>query len=198
MEDVKKILFISAAFLIFFSIFALASGTSVFNLQDNLWIPLYQKTNSSKPLASPHSSPNSPSTVATPLVYVHIEYTKISAHVDVPGEWMMGNINITTIASNTPIIMTFSTSGNLRNGSLTIPTYYQKYDGNSNYIPNQPLHAAVWKAANKNWPIGMNGYQLTRRIGNHSLKLWIGVNVRDFTKRGRYTGWIQISIAQVP
>ena len=148
-----------------------------------------------------HGDPASPAVdpPATPMVYVSIEYTKIMAHIDTPGEWMMGNIKITTIASHTPIRLTFSTSGNLKDGSHTIPTYYQMYYGsNSNYVPHQPLHAVIWKSADLNWPTGMNGYQVIRGTGSQSFKLWMGVDVSNSTPKGRYTGWIMFSITQNP
>ncbi len=197
----KKIIWMLVMALTLFSAFAFASGVKVFSLDGNTWTPVSSsdKSNASGPYASPLSSPTSNSSDATALVYVYIEYTNVKVHVDIPGEWMTGNITITTVASHTPVRLTFSTSGNLRNGSHTIPTYYQPYDGNnSGYFPHQPLHAAVWKPADENWPTGMNGYQLTRGIGNHSFKLWMGVDVKDTTQKGRYTGWIQFSIVQVP
>ncbi len=193
----RKNVWISLIILIFVSISVFASGANTFSLKGGAWVAISDEKVPENSPKTPTASPNS--NEATPLVYAYIEYTNVKAHIDSPGDWMMGNITITTIASHTPITLTFSTSGNLRNGSLTLPTYYQQYDGNdSNHIPHQPLHAAVWRPANKDWPHGMNGYQTTRGIGNHSFKLWMGVKVKDNTQKGRYTGWIQISITQVP
>ncbi len=143
-----------------------------------------------------HGDPASPAVdpPATPMVYVSIEYTNISAHIDMPGQWMFGGVNITVIASHTPVRLTFSTSGDLSNGTKTIPTYYQKFDGNSiDHVPHQPLHACVWKRASN-----MDGFSMVRGIGNHSFKLWVGLDVGNNLPKGKYTGWIKFSIAQVP
>lgn len=189
-------------FLILISIFTLAFATGVktyiFNGSD--WSGILRANfNDNANFQNPNNQngkPASPSIdpPATPMVYVSIEYTNISAHIDMPGEWMFGGVQITTIASHTPIRLTFSTSGDLSNGSYTIPTYYQNYDGcNPAYVPHQPLHACVWKRSDD-----MNGFSMNRGIGNHSFKLWVGLDVGNNTPKGKYTGWIRFSIAQNP
>ncbi len=151
-------------------------------------------TETSSPVDDPPDDPP-----ATPMVYISIEHMKLRAHIDMPGKWMFGGVQITTIASHTPIKITFTTSGDLTNGSSTIPTYYQKYDGfNLNYVPNQPLHADVWKRASQNWPTGMNGSFTVRGAGNYSFKLWMGLDVSKNIPKGSYSAWVQFTITQVP
>ncbi len=185
-----------------------ATGVKTYVFDGNDWSGILN-TNSlnnnanslNKGADSQHGNPSSPTTdpPATPMVYVSIEYTNLSAHIDMPGEWMFGGVNITTIASHTPVRLTFSTSGDLSNGSLTIPTYYQEHDGNDpNYVPSQPLHTGNWKRASEDWPTGMRGFQMNRGIGNYSFKLWVGLDVGNNTPKGRYIGWIKFSIAQNP
>ncbi len=131
---------------------------------------------------------------ATPTVYVSIQYTNINVHVNMPGQWMFGDLQVTTDANHTPVDILFTTSGNLVSGSNSIPIYYQIYDGNnSSYVPGQPLHASAWKAPNE-----LNGFSITRGIGNHSFKIWFAMDVSKNIPKGTYTCWIQMSIAPNP
>jgi hypothetical protein len=131
---------------------------------------------------------------ATPTVYVSIQYTIINVHVNMPGQWMVGDVQITTIASHTPVDIQFIASGNLVSGSNSIPTYYQIYDGNNmSYVPSQPLNANVWKTAND-----LNNFNITRGIGNNIFKIWFAMDVSRNVPKGNYSAWIQMSIAPHP
>lgn len=194
-----KIRLFLISFLIFSFSLIMAAGVKTFNFDGSKW----SATSSLPKIEEPKLLENPASPVvdppATPMVYVSIKYTSLHAHIDMPGMWMFDGVEITTIASHTPIKLTFTTSGDLSNGSYTIPTYYQKYDGNNpNYVPNQPLHAAVWKRANQYWPTGMKGFQMNRGIGNTSFKLWMGLDMAKSVPKGTYSAWLQFTITQVP
>ena len=197
-----KIRLFLISFLIFSFSLIMAAGVKTFNFDGSKWLassnlpsisvgnPQLLKEDPASPACDPP---------ATPMIYVSIKYMKLHAHIDMPGKWMFDGVQITTIASHTPIKLTFTTSGDLTNGNLTIPTYYQKYDGgNPNYVPSQPLHAAVWKRASQNWPTGMNGSFTVRGIGNYSFKLWMGLDVTEYIPKGTYSAWLQFTITQVP
>ena len=199
----KMRLLTSFLILISISVMLFATGVKTYVLDGSNWSGILTVNDRvrSQDVGNQSGDPPSPTTdpPSTPMVYVSIEYTDISAHMDMPGEWMFGGVQITTIASHTPIRLTFSTSGDLSNGSKTIPTYYQEYDGNNlSYVPNQPLHASVWRRASENWPTGMRCFSMNRGIGNNSFKLWIGLDVDNNTPKGRYTGWLEFNIVQTP
>jgi hypothetical protein len=131
---------------------------------------------------------------ATPTVYVSIQYTIINVHVNMPGQWMVGDVKITTIATHTPVDIQFTTSGNLSSGSNFIPTYYQIYDGNNmSYVPSQPLNSNDWQMAND-----LNNFNITRGIGNNIFKIWFAMDVSRNVPKGNYSAWIQMSIAPHP
>ncbi len=168
-------------FIVVFSFFAFASGAKTYTLDKGTW-----KTVKESPTKTPLSSSNA----ATPMVYVYIQYTKVYAHVDVPGEWMFGNVRVTTIASNVSVTLNLSTSGNLKDGSNSIPTYYRVTSGE---VPHSPFSSFQWKSAD-----AFNGYQFLPSSSQNSMWLWVGVDIDEVAPKGRYTGWIEVSIAQKP
>ncbi|MGC9218777.1 MAG: hypothetical protein ACP5G8_05170 [Athalassotoga sp.] len=131
---------------------------------------------------------------ATSTVYVSIQYTSINIHVNMPGQWMIGDMQIETDVDHAPIDIQFTASGNLTWGTNSIPTYYQIYDGNNtSYVPNQPLNSNVWQT-----PSDLNAFSMTRGIGNHIFKIWFAMDVSRSVPKGIYTCWIQMSIATHP
>lgn len=137
---------------------------------------------------------NPDSNGATPTVYVSIQYTNINVHVNMPGQWMFGDLQVTTDVNHTPVDIQFSASGDLSSGSNSIPTYYQIYDGgNPSYVPSQFLNASVWKT-----PSELNVFSITRGIGNNFFKIWFAMDVSRNIPKGVYHAWIQMSIAPNP
>ncbi|MGC8589988.1 hypothetical protein, partial [Athalassotoga sp.] len=118
----------------------------------------------------------------------------INIHVNMPGQWMIGDMQIETDVDHAPIDIQFTASGNLTWGTNSIPTYYQIYDGNNtSYVPNQPLNSNVWQT-----PSDLNAFSMTRGIGNHIFKIWFAMDVSRSVPKGIYTCWIQMSIATHP
>lgn len=139
-----------------------------------------------------YAQPNSNG--ATSTVYISIEYTSITVHVNMPGQWMFGDLKVTTDASHTPVDIQFSASGNLTSNTDSIPTYYQIYDGlNTSYVPSQSLNTSVWQT-----PSELNTFSITRDIGNHFFKIWFAMDVSRSIPKGNYSCWIQMSIASHP
>ncbi len=131
---------------------------------------------------------------ATPTVYVSIEYTSINVHVNMPGQWMFGDMQIAIDVAHAPVDVQFDASGNLTSGTNSIPTYYQIYDGNNtSYVPSQPLNANVWQT-----PSELSAFNMTRGIGNHIFKIWFAMDVSRSIPKGNYTCWLQLIVTPHP
>ncbi len=141
-------------------------------------------------------------------IYVDIEYLNFEMHVDMPGDYMVDDLQI-SLKTNGGVNVYFDSRGNLKSAKGdTIPTWIGYTDTNNgtlipqlgstnaqfswvkmSELPNSDNFLTILKPCGTIHPCG---------LGEKSYRIWFGFRVNAETCKGDYSTYVDIFIQSDP
>ncbi len=141
-------------------------------------------------------------------IYVDIKYLKFNMHVNMPGDYTIGDLDI-TVKTNGGINVYFSTGGDLHDGSGHIIPTWLGYLKNSNQVLLPSLGgfntSFAWNRigdlpGENNFITILKpcGTIVPGEMGEETYKIWFGFRVANNTCKGNYSTYVDVYVQSDP